>query len=63
MGIVLDLGNTEARGALSVRLRSAVRTEHKRIIEVIPGVQVAVVDLDGNRRILVGDGWAWTSTR
>ena len=59
-GITLDLRNCQARGILCERLSSDAKTEFAKIRKEIPGVEGAIVDLDGDTLTMDKDGkWSW----
>lgn len=59
-GITLDMGNRQARGILCERLSSDAKTEFAKIRKGIPGVEGAIVDLDGDTLTMDKDGkWSW----
>ena len=56
VGITLDLKNMETRTVLSWRLRSIADAEFTKIRKEVPDIRVGIVDLNGDRLVMTGDG-------
>lgn len=56
VGITLDLKNSETRTVLFGRLCSIAEAEFTKIRKEMPDIRVGIVDLNGDRWIVTGDG-------